>query len=113
MRIEIEIPKEFEGHFKYDRFEDSLTRLIADAHMVAGTYEKETAIMLIKALKSSKPAYDVDAAVRKLEDEEKQSYTDFEQYADNTGLTDDDDWHYMGLKRAIEIVRYGLAEANE
>lgn len=68
MRIEIEIPEEFEKDFKHDRFEECLTRLNADAHMTAGNYEKETAIMLIKALKNSKPAYDVDAVVKQLED---------------------------------------------
>lgn len=69
MRIEIEIPKEFEEDFKHDRFEECLTRLNADAHMTAGNYEKETAIMLIKAFKNSKPAYDVDAVVEQLEEE--------------------------------------------
>ena len=54
MRIEIEIPKEFEEHFQKDNFEDSLLRLNADAHLIAGTYEQETCIMLIKAFKNSK-----------------------------------------------------------
>lgn len=53
MRIEIEIPEEFEVHFKRDRFEDSLRRLNADAHSIAGNYEKETSMMLIKAFKNS------------------------------------------------------------
>ena len=63
MRIEIEIPKEFEEHFKQDKFEDTLHRLSADAHLIAGNYEQETAIMLIKAFKESKEAYDVEAVV--------------------------------------------------
>lgn len=67
MRIEIEIPEEFEKDFKHDRFEECLTRLSADAYMTAGNYEKETAIMLIKALKDSKLAYDVDSVVTNLE----------------------------------------------
>lgn len=54
MKIEIEIPKEFEEHFNQDRFEDTLHRLSADAHLIAGNYEQETAIMLIKALKDGK-----------------------------------------------------------
>jgi hypothetical protein len=53
MIIELEIPKEFEYHFNYDRFEDSLHRLSADAHLIAGNYEQETAIMLIKAFKNA------------------------------------------------------------
>ncbi len=58
MKIEIEIPKEFEEHFKQDKFEDALYRLSADAHLIAGNYEQETAIMLIKAFKESKKDYD-------------------------------------------------------
>lgn len=51
MKVEIEIPKEFEEHFKQDRFEDSLHRLSADAHLIAGNYEQEVAVMLINAFK--------------------------------------------------------------
>lgn len=54
MKIEIEIPKEFEEHFNQDSFEDTLHRLSADAHLLAGNYEQETAIMLIKAFKDGK-----------------------------------------------------------
>lgn len=67
MRIEIEIPKEFEEHFEQDKFEDTLHRLSADAHLIAGKYEQETAIMLIKAFADSKPAYDVEKVVFQLE----------------------------------------------
>ena len=67
MRIEIEIPKEFEEHFKQDKFEDTLHRLNADAHLIAGNYEQETAIMLIKAFKESKTAYNVEKVVANLE----------------------------------------------
>ena len=35
MKILIEIPKEFENHFKKDAFEESLHRLSADAHLLA------------------------------------------------------------------------------
>ena len=51
MKITINIPKEFEEHFNSDRFKDSLLRLCCDANCLAGNYEKETAIMLINALK--------------------------------------------------------------
>lgn len=53
MRLLINIPKEFEQHFQADRFEDSLHRLSADAHLLAGNYEQETAKMLRNALKSA------------------------------------------------------------
>lgn len=53
MKIVIEIPTEFEDHFKNDRFKDSLVRLIADANCYAGNYEKETADMLIHSLENA------------------------------------------------------------
>lgn len=53
MKVLIAIPKEFEHHFLKDRFVDSLHRLSADAHLLAGNYEKETASMLIKAFESA------------------------------------------------------------
>jgi hypothetical protein len=55
MRFLINIPKEFEQHFQEDRFENSLHRLSADAHLIAGLYEKETAKMLIDAFKNAIP----------------------------------------------------------
>lgn len=56
MRLEIDIPKEFEEHFNSDRFEDSLRRLSADAHLIAGKYERETVTMLIKAFREALPS---------------------------------------------------------
>jgi hypothetical protein len=57
MEIVIKIPKEFENHFNSDRFEDSLARVASDIESfgfeLAGRYEKETIIMLRKALKDS------------------------------------------------------------
>ena len=53
MKIILEIPEEFEPHFKIDRFEDSLHRLSADAHLIAGNYEQEVAKMLIEAFRNS------------------------------------------------------------
>lgn len=55
MQIVIDIPEEFEEHFNQDRFDDSLHRLSADAHLLAGRYEQETASMLINAFKNSTP----------------------------------------------------------
>lgn len=59
----IEIPEEFDWHFKKDRFEDSLNRLSADAHFLAGNYEQETVDMLINAFKNAIPAADVRPVV--------------------------------------------------
>ena len=55
MKLLIDIPKEFEQHFQADRFEDSLHRLSADAHLLAGLYEQETALMLIEAFATAVP----------------------------------------------------------
>lgn len=74
MRIEIDIPKEFEEHFKQDKFKDSFERIMADIKhslengdcLCAGRYEYETIEMLEKALENSKTAYDVDKVVNEL-----------------------------------------------
>ena len=52
-------------------------------------------------------AYDVDKVVEQLKDEQELSYADFEIYAEEHGLSEDDDWHYRGLGRAVEIVKRG------
>lgn len=54
MKVEIEIPKEFEDHFVCDHFRDSLMRLNLDAHELAGNYEQEMAKMLVKAFEDAK-----------------------------------------------------------
>lgn len=54
MKVEIVIPREFEEHFKRDRFKDSLSRLKYDARTLAGLYEKEVADMLITAFAHAK-----------------------------------------------------------
>ena len=66
-KVCIEIPKEFEEHFSKDRFEDSLHRLNADAHLLAGNYEQETVVMLINAFKN---AYAIDDDDEEWDDEE-------------------------------------------
>lgn len=63
MRIVIEIPKEFEEHFKSDRFEDSLQRVRFDIHksiignknVLSGKYEIETLDMLTEAFLNGTP----------------------------------------------------------
>ena len=56
MKLLIDIPQEFEQHFRQDAFNDSLHRLSADAHLLAGLYEQETALMLSKVLKNAQVA---------------------------------------------------------
>ncbi len=55
MKLLIDIPKEFEQHFQTDRFDDSLHRLSADAHLLAGLYEQETVLILSEAFKNAIP----------------------------------------------------------
>ena len=77
MRIEIEIPKEFEEHFRQDKFKDNLERIMADIEhslkngdfLCAGRYEHETIEMLEKAFENSRQAYSVDKVVEELESE--------------------------------------------
>ena len=69
MRIEIEIPKEFEGDYIKDKFDEFFGRVLCDIKdgTMCGKYENETARMLITAFAESKVAYDVEAMVAELE----------------------------------------------
>ena len=56
MKLIIDIPEEFEEHFKQDRFKDSLERILEDCKhsaILSGRYEFETIEMLIKAFENS------------------------------------------------------------
>lgn len=57
LKLEITIPEEFVDNYFTDKFDDALHRLSADAHLLAGNYEQETAEMLSKALKEAEPVY--------------------------------------------------------
>lgn len=52
-------------------------------------------------------AFDMDKVIEQLDNEADRSSTYFEEYADEIGKSEDDDWYYMGLRRAIEIVKGG------
>ena len=109
MRIEIDIPKEFEEHFKQDKFKDSLERIMADIWhsleigncLCAGNYEYETIKMLEEALENSKSAYSVDKVVEELE------LHSFELGTDTLPV------HYVRLNEAIEIVKQGKVIQKE
>lgn len=55
-------------------------------------------------------AFDMDKVIEQLDNEADRSSTYFEEYADEIGKSEDDDWYYMGLRRAIEIVKGGGVE---
>ena len=112
MRIEIDIPKEFEEHFNQDKFKDSFERIMADIKhslenvdcLCAGRYEYETIEMLEKALENSKTAYNIDKVVEELEEAKHEIC-----------LYDDDlEYYQNGIDRAIEIVKQGgVSDASD
>lgn len=59
MKIVIDIPKEFESHFEFDRFADSLARVASDIEALgfkmSGRYERETITMIRKAFENATP----------------------------------------------------------
>lgn len=71
MRIEIEIPKEFESDYTGDKFKDFFSRVLCDIEegVMCGNYEKEIAEMFTKAFDESRTAYDVEKVVEELEEE--------------------------------------------
>ena len=97
MRIEIEIPKEFERDYDADKFSDFFSRVMIDIETMqgmCGRYEVETALMLRTAFHTSKVAYDVEAVVAELEKEKvHQTFCDKE-----VGFN-------KGIRKAISIVR--------
>ena len=116
MKIEIDIPKEFEEHFKQDKFKDSLERIMADikyslenGDYLCCKYEYETIEMLEKALENSKTAYDLNKIVEKLE-ERKALYERLVGYESKYGTSTERNQHIKAidvLNDAIEIVKAG------
>ena len=110
MRIEIEIPKEFEKHFNQDKFKDSLERIMADIEhslengdcLCAGRYEYETIEMLEKAFKNSRQAYDIDNVVKAFHNLEVKAITRYKNgdFGDYDGVD-----YYIKKNEAIEIVK--------
>lgn len=49
----------------------------------------------------------INKIVEQLEEEEEESYADFERYTKERGLDEDNDFYSVGMKRAIEIVKGG------
>ena len=127
MRIEIDIPKEFEEHFKQDKFKDSLERIMADIWhsleigncLCAGRYEYETIEMLEKALENSRQAYSVDKVVEEiktLKEEALGEYNMGEYNLDNNignsiaenYRKDMNEGKCFAYDEAIEIVKAGV-----
>ena len=67
MKVLIDIPEEFEVDYNTDRFGDFFKRAKADMDVMCGTYERETADVIVKAFEKSR-TYDPDKVVEQLED---------------------------------------------
>lgn len=105
MRIEIEIPKEFECDYNVDKFKDFFGRIIAEiiySDVCCGNYELETAQMLKKAFVESKVAYDVEAKVAELEKTKNECEP---MYGGRSCGKEAKAIYAMALSYAIEIVR--------
>ena len=116
MEIVIKIPKEFEEHFKSDRFEDSLQRVRFDIHKsiignkneLSGNYEIETLDMLTEAFLNGTPLpkghgriMDVDKVIKKMEERE-------EQLKDDRSI-----WETAGVETALDMFGETIIEADE
>ena len=108
MRIEIEIPKEFEKDYNEDRFKDFFERVLAEiiySDGCCGNYEEETAQMLKKAFEESKVAYDVESVVAELEKSMKESEKDNALFQIASALGE-----MRAFEYAIKVVRNGGKE---
>lgn len=96
MRIELEIPKEFEKDYTGDKFKEFFSRVLCDIDRkgACGLYEEETAEMFIKAFDESKSAYNINSVVEELENN---THIYFNK---NTN-------ELVPLEEAIEIVKSG------
>lgn len=107
MKIEIEIPKEFEKDYKGDTFKDFFSRVLCDIDNkgMCGNYEKEIAEMFIKAFDESKQAYNIDKVVEELEGQE----CEYQKY--NYPEDDYEDGFERGCEyayeKAVKIVKRG------
>ena len=114
MRIEIEIPKEFECDYNEDKFDEFFGRVLCDIAdgTMCGRYEKETAQMLLLAFAESRIAYDVEAVVAELEVEKERHEKDRTYWSEHSwkdslmyNECDMSDRKADCFETAIEIVR--------
>ena len=132
MRIEINIPKEFEEHYNQDKFKDSLERIMVDikhslenGDYLCCKYEYETIEMLEKALENSRQAYSVDKVVEEiktLKEEALGEYNMGEYNLDNNignsiaenYRKDMNEGKCFAYDEAIEIVKQGgVSDASD
>lgn len=108
MWIEIEIPKEFEGDYSKDKFDEFFSRVLSDIvdGTTCGKYERETAEMLQKAFGESEVAYDPESVVAELEKEYDLADKEKARCMEENFLQYDEAKGYAsGIDAAISIVR--------
>lgn len=87
-----------------------MSRLI-DADKIIDSLGMSDMDFAIGAVIDEQPTvFDVDKVVEQLDDEANRSYADFKKYADEIGESESDNWYYIGLRRAIGIVKGGGVE---
>ena len=87
-----------------------MSRLI-DADKIIDSLGNSDMDFAIGAVIDEQPTvFDVDKVVEQLDDEANRSYADFKKYADEIGESESDNWYYIGLRRAIGIVKGGGVE---
>lgn len=79
---------------------DAFKRQIAGM-TIANSYSVNKANALCELIDAQPIAFDLDKVVEQLKDEQELSYADFEIYAEEHGLSEDDDW-----EKQIDIVAY-------
>ena len=89
-----------------------MSRLI-DADKIIDSLGNSDMDFTIGAVIDEQPTvFDVDKVVEQLDDEANRSYADFKKYADEIGESESDNWYYIGLRRAIGIVKGGGVDGN-
>lgn len=87
-----------------------MSRLI-DADKIIDSLGNSDMDFAIGAVIDEQPTvFDIDKVVGQLDDEANRSYADFKKYADEIGESESDNWYYIGLRRAIGIVKGGGVE---
>lgn len=117
MRIEIEIPEEFEADYNKDRFAEFFHRCLVDMGTCCGNYEQETAVMMEKAFTESR-LYDPDKAVEQLE-ERTAFLKDCTKYGNKTADQQSKSYDTMMMYEVkdlvddlLEIVKAGGTDGN-
>ena len=108
MRIEIEIPKEYEDDYNADRFSDFFSRAMIDIETMqgmCGRYEIETAKMLLNAFKESKEALNPEAIISELDRQAKQYHRRAEEHKEYDAYNTVFSGKALSYEHSIEIVQ--------